>query len=134
VTIRSNRQHGIRWGVGFDLIGGSGHLVEDNDVGDELCGIRLTGVTDSVVAANRLRSRWWGVHLRDSTRCESLDNLVVRTMRAQCVEGGAQNRVVGNTARRCDSSVLVEQSARDTVVNDNRAEDCRIDTLVWESS
>ena len=43
ITIRSNRQHGLRWGVGLDLIGGSGHVIEDNDVSDDLCGIRLTG-------------------------------------------------------------------------------------------
>ncbi len=47
ITIRSNRQHGLRWGVGLDLIGGSGHVVEDNDVSDDLCGIRLTGASDS---------------------------------------------------------------------------------------
>jgi hypothetical protein len=72
--------------------------------------------------------------LRDSTSCESRGNEVTRTMRAQCVEGGFGNTVVGNVAHRCDSSVLVEQGARDTEVRDNRADDCRIDTLVWESS
>jgi hypothetical protein len=55
-------------------------------------------------------------------------------MRAQCVEGGSENTVAGNRARRCDSSVLVEQGAADTELRDNRADDCRIDTLVWESS
>ncbi len=134
ITVQSNRQHGIRWGVGLDVIGGAGHVIEDNDVSDDLCAIRLTGVTGSRVVGNRVRTRWWGVHLRGCTDCESRDNQVDRTMRAQCVEGGAQNTVVGNTARRCDSSVLVEQGARDTVVNDNRADECRIDTLVWESS
>ena len=37
-------------------------------------------------------------------------------MRAQCVEGGTHNTVAGNLARRCDSSVLVEQGATDTVL------------------
>jgi alpha-L-fucosidase len=134
ITIRSNRQHGLRWGVGLDLIGGTGHVIEDNDVGDDLCGIRLTGATDSRVSGNRLRTRWWGVHLRSSTGCESSDNQVSRTMRAQCVEGGAENTIASNTARRCDSSVLVEQGARDTVLRDNRADDCRVDTLMWEST
>jgi parallel beta-helix repeat protein len=133
IVVRSNRQHGIRWGVGLDLIGGSGHVVEDNDVSDDLCGIRLTGATDSSVTANRLRTRWWGVHLRGCASCESRANHVDRTMRAQCVEAGAQNTIAGNTARRCDSSVLVELGARDTVVKDNHADDCRVDTLVWES-
>ena len=55
-------------------------------------------------------------------------------MRAQCIEGGARNTVTGNRARRCDSSVLVEQGAVDTLVQDNVAADCRVDTLVWESS
>ena len=135
ITVRANRQHGIRWGVGLDLIGGSGHVIEDNDVSDDLCGDpahRRDASRGS--SANRVRTRWWGVHLRGCTGCESRDNEVDRTMRAQCVEGGAQNTVAGNTARRCDSSVLVEQGARDTVVGDNRAEDCRIDTLVWEST
>jgi alpha-L-fucosidase len=134
VTIRSNRQHGIRWGVGLDLIGGSGHVIEDNDVSDDLCGIRLTGATASRVTGNRLRTRWWGVHLRDCTECESRDNVVDRTMRAQCVEGGTHNTVAANVARRCDSSVLVEQSASDTVIEDNEADDCRVNTLVWEST
>jgi parallel beta-helix repeat protein len=133
-TIRSNRQHGIRWGVGLDLIGGSGHRVEDNDVSDDLCGIRLTGVTGSRVVGNRVRTRWWGVHLRDSTACQSRGNTVDRTMRAQCVEGGASNVVAENVARRCDSSVLVELGAAETRIEANRAEDCRIDTLVWEST
>jgi parallel beta-helix repeat protein len=134
ITVSSNRQHGIRWGVGLDLIGGSGHVIEDNDVGDDLCGIRLTGATASRVSSNRLRTRWWGVHLRDCTGCESRDNQVERTMRAQCVEGGAQNTVTGNRAHRCDSSVLVELGARDTLIHDNHADDCRVDTLMWESS
>lgn len=133
-TIRSNRQQGIRWGVGLDVIGGSGHVIEDNDVSDDLCGIRLTGATDSRVSSNRLQTRWWGVHLRSCTGCESRDNQVVRTMRAQCVEGGARNTVASNTASRCDSSVLVELGARDTELQDNRAEDCRVDTLMWERS
>jgi hypothetical protein len=55
-------------------------------------------------------------------------------MRAQCVEGGFGNTVADNLAHRCDSSVLVEQGARDTEIRNNRAEGCRIDTLVWESS
>ncbi len=134
ITIRANRQQGLRWGVGLDLIGGSGHVIEDNDVSDDLCGIRLTGASSSRVAANRLQTRWWGVHLRGCTDCESTDNQVERTMRAQCVEGGSQNTVAGNRAHRCDSSVLVEQGAADTELRDNTADDCRIDTLVWESS
>ena len=135
ITVRGNRQHGIRWGVGLDLIGGSGHVIEDNDVSDDLCGIRLTGVdANRGWSGNRVRTRWWGVHLRSCTGCESRDNEVERTMRAQCVEGGAGNTVAGNTARRCDSSVLVEQGAQDTIIRDNQADDCRVDTLVWESS
>ncbi len=134
ITIRRNRQHGLRWGVGLDLIGGSGHVVTDNDVSDDLCGIRLTGASASRVFGNRLRTRWWGVHLRSCTECESTGNEVDRTMRAQCVEGGAQNTVAGNVARRCDASVLVELGARDTVLRDNDAEDCRLDTLIWEST
>jgi alpha-L-fucosidase len=134
ITIRGNRQHGLRWGVGLDVIGGEGHVIEDNDVSDDLCGIRLTGASAGRVSGNRLRTRWWGIHLRSCTDCVSRDNEVDRTMRAQCVEGGAQNTVAGNVARRCDSSVLVEQGARDTVLADNRAEDCRLDTLVWEST
>jgi parallel beta-helix repeat protein len=133
-TIRGNRQHGLRWGVGLDLIGGSGHVVDDNDVRDDLCGIRLTGVTGARIAGNRLQTRWWGVHLRTSTGCTSTGNRVERTMRAQCVEGGSDNAIVDNVAVRCDSSVLVEQGASSTVVEGNEADDCRVDTLVWESS
>jgi alpha-L-fucosidase len=134
ITVRANRQHGIRWGVGLDVIGGSGHVIEDNDVGDDLCGIRLTGASESRVSANRLRTRWWGVHLRGCTGCESRDNQVDRTMRAQCVEGGSQNTVTDNVARRCDSSVLVELGACDTVLQANRADDCRVDTIISEST
>jgi alpha-L-fucosidase len=134
ITIRRNRQHGLRWGVGLDLIGGSGHVIADNDVGDDLCGIRLTGSSGSRVSGNRVRTRWWGVHLRSCTECASTDNVVDRTMRAQCVEGGSNNTLAENVARRCDSSVLVEQGARDTVLRSNHAEDCRLDTLVWEST
>jgi alpha-L-fucosidase len=134
VTVRGNRQSGIRWGTGIDVIGGTGHVVEGNDLADDLCAVRLTGVTHSRVIGNRVRTRWWGIHLRDSTSCESRGNEVTRTMRAQCVEGGFGNTVAENVAHRCDSSVLVEQGARDTEVRNNLADDCRIDTLVWESS
>ncbi len=84
--------------------------------------------------SNHLQTRWWGVNLRSCTSCESSDNHVERTMRAQCVEGGSGNTVAGNCAHRCDSSVLVEQGAADTIVGDNEADDCRVDTLIWESS
>jgi parallel beta-helix repeat protein len=133
-TIRGNRQHGLRWGVGLDLVGGAGHVVEGNDVSDDLCAVRLTGASASRVAANRVRTRWWGIHLRQSTGCTSTGNRVERTMRAQCVEGGSDNTVTGNTAVRCDSSVLVEQGAQGTTIADNVADDCRLDTLVWEST
>jgi alpha-L-fucosidase len=133
-TIRGNRQHGLRWGVGLDLVGGSGHVVEDNEVSDDLCAIRLTGASASRVAGNRVRTRWWGIHLRQSTGCTSTRNRVERTMRAQCVEGGSDNTIAGNTAVRCDSSVLVEQGAHDTTITGNIADDCRLDTLVWEST
>jgi parallel beta-helix repeat protein len=134
VTIRANRQHGLRWGVGLDVIGGTGHVIEENDVSDDLCGIRLTGASACRVAHNLLQTRWWGVHLRQCTECTSTGNEVRRTMRAQCVEGGSGNTVVANRAEHCDSSVLVEQGATATTVAPNAAEDCRIDTLVWEST
>ena len=96
------------------------------------CGIRLTGHREPCLwqpCAHPLV----GVHA-DCTECASTANVVDRTMRAQCVEGGSNNTVAENVAHRCDSSVLVEQGARDTVLRDNEADDCRLDTLVWEST
>ena len=133
ITIRRNRQHGLRWGVGLDLIGGSGHLIVDNDVSDDLCGIRLTGGTehgDRAIASGR----GGGASTCAAAPTVRAANEVERTMRAHCVEAGSGNTVAGNVARRCDSSVLVELGARDTVLEANQADDCRLDTLVWEST
>ncbi len=112
----------------------SGHVIEDNDIADDLCAVRLTGVTNSRVARQPRPHPVVGDPPPRQHVVREPRQPGQRTMRAQCVEGGFGNTVAENVAHRCDSSVLVEQGARDTEVRNNRAEDCRIDTLVWESS
>ena len=136
ITIRRNRQHGLRWGVGLDLIGGSGHVIEDNDVSDDLCGIRLTGASgepgDRQPRAHPVVGR---PPPRAAPSARARDNEVDRTMRAQCVEGGSREH--GRRATWPAAATPRCWSSRARVTRwsaDNRAEDCRLDTLVWEST
>lgn len=132
LTLRSNRVHGLRWGPSLDVIGGFGHVIEDNDLFDDLLPIRLTGVTGATVRANRCRGRWWGILVRQSSAVTVADNEISRTARAVCIEGGRDHVVSGNRAFRCDTGVLVEQGASNTLVEGNTLERCRVGLLRWD--
>jgi nitrous oxidase accessory protein NosD len=133
--VRANYQHGLRWGVGIMIVGGSGHVIADNECRDDLCAIRLANVERARVDHNRIETRWWGIHLLDTSDCTVRSNRAWRTMRAVDVEGaGAHGNVVERQlAEHCDTGVLVERGAAGTRVADSWLHDCRVGLLVWEA-
>ena len=52
-------------------------------------------------------------------------------MRAVTIERGLGNRVERQLAEHCDSGVVVEGAAAETVVVDSWLHDCRIGMYVW---
>ncbi len=52
-------------------------------------------------------------------------------MRAVNVEGGRDSRIEQQLAEHCDSGVVVEGGAANTVVADSWLHDCRLGVLVW---
>jgi alpha-L-fucosidase len=133
VTVRGNYQHGLRWGSGIELHGGSGHVIEDNECRDDLCAIRCTETTDVQLRRNRYETRWFGIHLVDAAHTRVTGNRARRTMRAVDVEGGRHNRVERQLAEHCDSGIVVERGAEGTTVADSWFHDCRVGIIVWEA-
>lgn len=131
--VADNRQGGNRWGVGVHVEGGSGARVVDNEVADDLAGVRVAGAEGVVVTGNRVRARWWGIHVEDSTGAAVTGNEVVRTMRAVCLTGGAGHRVAGNRLSGCDSAVLLEGATTGATLVDNLVEDCRLGVFAWDA-
>jgi alpha-L-fucosidase len=134
LTVSRCRLGGMRWDVGVDVRGGSGHLVESCDVHDHLCAIRLDGAIGAMVRGNVVRARWWGVHLVGTESTEVVGNAVSETMRAVDVEGGALATVTGNAVRDGDSGCIVQRGAAGAAVGGNRWERCRIGLLAWDTA
>jgi alpha-L-fucosidase len=132
--VLGNFQHGLRWGVGIEVVGGSGVTVEDNECHDDLCAIRVSGSAGARVERNRIETRWFGIHLRDSAAATVHRNRVVRTMRAVSVEGGRDHLVDHNLVERCDTGVLLERGATATRVEENWLHRCRVGILAWDDS
>jgi nitrous oxidase accessory protein NosD len=133
--VQANYQHGLRWGVGIMVAGGSGHVVADNECRDDLCGIRVSGSVGTRVEHNRTETRWWGIHVLDARDTVVRSNRAWRVMRAVNVEGtGAVGTVVDRQlAEHCDTGVLIERGAGDTTVSDSWFHDCRVGLLTWEA-
>jgi alpha-L-fucosidase len=131
VTIHGNYQHGLRWGAGIEVNGGRGHVITQNECRDDLCAIKCTATADVEIARNRYETRWFGIHLLDAQRTRCYRNRAWRTMRAVDVEGGVANRVEKLTAEHCDSGVMIEGDAQETVVADSWLHDCRVGIYVW---
>jgi alpha-L-fucosidase len=129
--VAGNFQHGLRWGVGIEISGGSGVTVEHNECHDDLCAIRVAGSAGARVERNRIETRWFGVHLRDAVGATVRRNRVGRTMRAVSVEGGRDNLVELNIVERCDTGVLLERDATATSVRENWLHGCRVGILAW---
>lgn len=124
---------GMRWDVGIELTGGSGHVITRNEVIDHLCNVRLRDASASTISENRFEGRWWAVHLANCDHIEVIDNGTQHTMRAVDVEGGNGTIVTDNWVADGDSGAVVEFGATDTSVIDNRIERCRIGVLVWDA-
>jgi len=133
LTVERCALKGMRWDVGIEVSGGSGHRVSRNEAIAHLCSIRLTDVSASIVAENRCEGRWWGAHLIRCDHVEVVDNTMQHSMRAVDVDGGNGSIITGNWAADGDSGALVEFGATDTSVIDNHVERCRIGVLVWDA-
>jgi alpha-L-fucosidase len=133
VTIERCAFKGMRWDVGIQLDGGSGHLINRSEVVEHLCNIRLSNANAATVSENRLEGRWWGAHLVRCDNVEVVDNTVQHTMRAVNVEGGSGCIVTGNWIADGDSGALIEFGATETAVIDNHVERCRLGVLVWDA-
>jgi nitrous oxidase accessory protein NosD len=131
VTVSGNYQHGLRWGAGIEVQGGTGHVITDNECRDDLCAIRIASTTEVEIVRNRYETRWFGIHVLDAHNTRVHRNQAWRTMRAVNVEGGSGNRVEKQLAEHCDSGVMVEGGAVGTVVTDSWLHDCRVGVFVW---
>jgi alpha-L-fucosidase len=131
-TVTGNYQHGLRWGVGIEIIGGADAIVEENECHDDLCAIRIAGSTGGRVERNRMETRWFGVHVRDASGVTVRRNRIARTMRAVSIEGGRDHFVEVNTVERCDTGVLLEREATATRVSENWLHGCRVGILAWD--
>lgn len=125
--------HGMQWDCAIDVQGGAGHVIESCELGDVLVAIRLTGTVGAVVRGNRIRGRWWGVHLVDTEGTQVVGNDVRHTMRAVDVDGGTLAVVTGNAVRDGDSGCVLQQGASDCEIAGNHWERCRIGLLAWDA-
>ena len=111
--------------------GGADHLIAGNECRDDLCAIKCVETVGARIERNRYETRWFGIHLLE-TRASTLSrNRAYRTMRAVTIEGGLGNRVEKQLAEHCDSGVVAEGAAAETVVVDSWFHDCRIGMYVW---
>ena len=131
--VTGNFQHGIRWGVGIEVVGGSDVVVEHNECHDDLCAIRIAGSADARVEHNRVEARWFAIHVRDASSATVHRNRITRTMRAVSIEGGRGHTVDHNIAERCDTGVLLERGAAATRVEENWLHGCRVGILAWDA-
>ena len=131
-TVTGNFQHGLRWGVGIEVTGGSDVVVEHNECHDDLCAIRIANSADARVERNRIETRWFAV--RDSTNATVRRNQIKRTMRAVSIEGGRDHTVDHNLVERCDTGVLLEGGAHATRVVENWLHGCRVGILAWDDA
>ncbi len=129
--VRANYQHGLRWGAGIEVHGGGGHVIAQNECRDDLCAIKCVETVGARIERNRYETRWFGIHLLEARASTLHRNRAWRTMRAVTVEGGVGNRIEKQLAEHCDSGVVAERGAAETVVVDSWFHDCRIGMYVW---
>lgn len=124
---------GMRWDVGIDITGGTGHDIDSNELSGHLCAVRLTDTVGARVRGNRIEARWWGVDLVRTEATVVTANSARHTMRAVDIDGGAAIEVSGNAASDGDSGCLVEGGAAAVVVSGNHWERCRVGLMVWDA-
>jgi nitrous oxidase accessory protein NosD len=130
--ITGNFQHGLRWGVGIEVVGGADVTVEHNECHDDLCAIRIASSSGARVERNRIETRWFAIHVRDASGATVRRNRLARTMRAVSIEGGRDHAVDRNLVERCDTGVLLERGATATHVSENWLHGCRVGILAWD--
>src|SRR5262249_5373021 len=112
--------------------GGSDHLVESNELQDDLCAIRIADATNVQVVHNRYETRWFGIHVDASRDVTPRRNQAWRTMRALSIERSEDVVVERNLAEHCDTGALVERDAQRCQVIENWFHDCRVGVLCWD--
>jgi alpha-L-fucosidase len=132
LTVSRCQFSGTGWGVGVELVGGSGHEVDSCEFRDHLCAIRSRETTGTIVRGNNVSARWWGIHLEQTEGAHVYGNFVDHTMRGIDIDGGTQAVIDGNAICDGDSGCIVEWGASDCQVSGNRWERCRIGILSWE--
>lgn len=124
---------GMQWDCAVDITGGSGHVVESCEFSNLLAAIRLTGTIGAIVRGNRVRARWWGVHLVDTEGTKVISNSFEHTMRAVDIDGGTLAEVTGNAASVGDSGCVLQRGASSCEISGNHWERCRIGLLSWDA-
>ena len=133
VTVTRSTCTGMGWDTAIDIEGGTGHVIDGNEITTTLEAIRLTRTIGVEVRGNRVRSRWWGVRTIDTEATEVAANFFERTMRAVDVDGGALVEVTGNSVRDGDSGCIVQRGAADIEIAGNHWERTRIGLLAWDA-
>jgi alpha-L-fucosidase len=133
LTVRASTLAGSGHPVGIDIVGGTGHRFEANEIRDHLGAIRVRASAGVSVRRNHLRARWWGVRLTGCEGATVTANLVDATMRAVDVNGGTEIEVAGNVVTGGDSGCVIWAGTTHATVVDNRWERCRIGLLVWDA-
>jgi alpha-L-fucosidase len=129
--VRANYQHGLRWGAGIEVQGGTGNMVAENECRDDLAAIKCVETTGTRIERNRYETRWFGIHLVNAESSSLYRNRALRTMRAVTLEGGTGNSVEKQLAEHCDSGVVVEGGATATTIADSWFHDCRVGWFFW---
>lgn len=124
---------GMQWDCAIDVDGGSGHVIEGNEIHRVLQAVRLRNTVGAVMRGNQITSRWWGVHLIDTEASTVAANAFSETMRAVDVDGGTQAQVTGNAVSDGDSGCVVQRGASDVEVSGNHWERCRVGLFAWDA-
>jgi alpha-L-fucosidase len=133
VTVTRCQLSGPPDATGVHLVGGSGHLIDSNELAGHRCSVHLDGTVGATVRGNVVEATWWGVRLRSTDATTVVGNAVAGTARAIDVDGGTSARVEGNSVHDGDSGCVVQAGASDVVVSGNRWERCRTGLLVWDA-
>jgi alpha-L-fucosidase len=124
---------GMGTDIGIQITGGAGHLIDSCELTGHLAAIVLVGTVGTTVRANRLRARWWGVHVVDSEAVDVVGNAVEATMRAVDVDGGTDARVTSNAVSDGDSGCVLQRGASNAEIGGNYWARCRLGLLAWNA-
>jgi alpha-L-fucosidase len=132
LLVSRSRFSGDRSATAITIEGGSDHTIDSCEFNGHLCAIRAIEATGIAIAGNHIEARWWGVRLERTDHAHVHRNLMIATMRAVDVDGGAHAVIDGNAVFDGDSGCLVQRGAAGCEISGNHWERCRIGILGWE--